>query len=71
MFKFNHLEDVKMNYFQHFCYSSKISFINILGGFLGFIHAICPCIFTNIHNETLDTLKYYLDGTSIKNKKIE
>ncbi len=71
MFCMNHLDDVEMTYFEHLYYSSKLSFINIVGGLLGIVHGFCPYILTNIHNETLNTLRFYIDGKTTVTKKIE
>ena len=67
----NHLDEVEMTYFQHLCHSSKISFINIVGGILSLVHGFCPYILTNIHNETFNTLRFYIDGKTTVTKKIE
>lgn len=42
---FNHLKEVKSNYFKHFCLAFYLSFLMFLSAITGFIHAVLPFVF--------------------------
>ncbi len=52
MFNFNHLEEVKLNYFQHCTRALRFSVILVFMSFAALIHAIFPFVF----HKTVSTL---------------
>ena len=66
-----HPRKKNVSYIYHLYVSLSLSTSFIVAGSQAFIHAICPYVLTNIHNDTLNTLRFYLDGKTTVTKKIE
>lgn len=51
-----HLNSVKENYFQHFCFAVSLGIRMIVGGLAAILHGIFPAIFQYTGSKTLKKL---------------
>ena len=53
MFKFAHLEEMKMNYFEHMFISLNYAFILFISSIKAFIHSFIPDLFVTSTTECI------------------
>ena len=53
MFKFAHLEEMKMNYFEHMIISLNYAFILFISSIKAFIHSFIPDLFVTSTTECI------------------
>ena len=62
----NHLKNVCMTYFQHFCFSTKLGFALLLGSYKAFIHALIPMYYTVSTSNLVEYLEKEMKNVGCK-----
>lgn len=58
--KWEHLREIRMNYFDHFWRSLEISIIMFRGSIMAFVHALIPDLFVKSSTDTTTDLNNIL-----------
>ena len=66
---FSHPESVCMSYFDHFCFSLKLSKMLCVASYKAFIHAIFPNAYITSSSDLVDELKHEFDTVGCDKKK--
>ena len=64
--KNNHLKNVCMSYYQHFCFSSKLGFYLLLGSVKAFVHAVIPMYCTTSTSDLITCLDTEMKSVGCK-----
>ena len=64
--KNNHLKNVCMTYFQHFCFSSKLGLNLLFGSCKAFIHAVIPMYYTDSTSKLVEYLEKEMKSVGCK-----
>ena len=64
--KNNHLKNVCMTYFQHFCFSTKLGFSLLYGSYKAFTHALIPQFYTTSTSDLVEYLEKEMKSVGCK-----